>query len=247
MEDSRVKIHFGTTFWDAWNQFLNQSERTTTTLPSLATTAVVWMQANEPWPGNQRGIRRGWNIWKEHAAALVTTGAFWQDPSSMRSKNSDIPSNLLRRVQETSFHGQISDANILVLPAFVDLLSTTFHHREYLCFLNHSILQRLRDQTDWDTAWLGISLLFSLIVPSVHFEQFEHPPTNERDSSMSDIILFHPNSNSTFHHEEMEKRHLDLSLEPFRHVVSLFGGMPILSDQLLDRKVKLMLEQPPRC
>lgn len=256
MERARVKIHFGTTFWDAWKQFY-QNERITTMPRPLTTAAVVWIHANEPWPGNHLGIRHGWNLWKEHSAALVTTTAFWQVPRSFQSKNNysttvNIPFNL-PQVQEKSFHRQSPAPNILVLPALVDLLSTTFHHGAYLCFLNHPALQILRDQTDWDTAWFGISMLLSLIVPSIHSESFEHVSTSETgSSSMQDIILFHPHSDGTVHLDKMEKIPTDLPLEPFRHVVSLFGGMPRMSDQswdpkIFDEKVKLLLEESHRC
>lgn len=53
-------------------------------------------------------------------------------------------------------------------PVLVDLTMATFHHRNYLCFLQHPVLAKLRADTadDWEAARFGVAAWLSMVAPT---------------------------------------------------------------------------------
>lgn len=225
--DHPVKLVFGTSLWNALEQFQNhqrspsssfgtsnsgnsktphQRRLTAATLVqqeqvptnNLASDAILWVSGDQEWRGNRQGLQQGFRLWKRQSAFPVAGSAWefqyettnhnnnntlWNDftPGSQNSDSVDrshfyhrsTPKLLLRmrRIhatasRTTAHHVEMNPQQWL--PVLVDLTMAAFHHRDYLCFLQHPVLAALREETvnDWESARFGVATWLSLVVPT---------------------------------------------------------------------------------
>jgi hypothetical protein len=150
--------------------------------------AVVWVSGNQVWRGNRNGLQQGFGLWKRQSASLVTAAA-WQFQYETITNNGTLGQNegtegartvavLPRMLQIRATVAARNTTRVVDAeepqqpqpqrPVLVDLTTATFHHRDYLCFLQHPVLAALRDATatDWNAARLGVAAWLSLVAPT---------------------------------------------------------------------------------
>jgi hypothetical protein len=167
-------------------------EEGTTPAPAAGNAAVsdsiLWVSGDEVWRGNRNGIQQGFRLWKGQSASLVSASAWqFQYQTNDTSLNADTNAESKSSAQQSRRlaialpemiridgaaarnmgHDDTKQQQQLV-PVMADLTTATFHHRFYLCFLQHPVLSRLREGTvdDWEAARFGVSTWLSLVAPS---------------------------------------------------------------------------------
>jgi len=127
-------------------------------------------------PGNQDGLRQGFDEWKRHSAAMVSSMA-WQfqyhPESSIRSDTTTTKGYLRQRDDSVPLvplpTGLVHDRDSVEwrFPVLVDLSVATFHNWDYLCFLHHPALAPLWELSTyhWNTARFAVAAWLSLVSP----------------------------------------------------------------------------------
>jgi len=150
-KDHPVHIIYASTLWDAMKQVNSEA--------SMMVSAVFWV--NEAWQGNQDVFQSGFDEWRLNSSTLVASQGWVVDvlgnntlqhahdaiTTTVCSDSDSFPTTLRR----------ITTADENIIPSVVDLIGS-FHHRNYLCFLQHSVLVSVQANThDWQEAQSAVA------------------------------------------------------------------------------------------
>jgi hypothetical protein len=145
----RVHVASAPTLWEAVAQVDEAA--------SKSVSSVFWVN-DEAWQGNHRGIHAGWELWKQDPSVLVAArGLGLPDDTSQKEGSSlDREGTTITTIcPRDSLPSVVTVTTSDDVPSLVDLIGS-FHHRDYLCFLQHPVLASLQaDARDWrDMQWV---------------------------------------------------------------------------------------------